>query len=221
VKFPESQLAHRILDPLDGIEIGGSAHNDFNLPSCRNVDFTADHTLFSDEQVRLCGEVMPVDIVADAAALPLPDASVDYVLSSHQLEHVWDVIGTIEEWLRVLKPPATHRYPWCGDPVPEMGGFLYLVLPHPERMIDDRTSDADEPHTTISELWDRHYGRKPPPDDYVAGNRYAHRSFWTSEIFLEDMVPYLCSAYDLRLYAFETHDCRVGNGFTVVLQKRG
>ena len=36
--FPDSELAHRLLDHLFGIEIGGSEHNSFHLPHCLNVD---------------------------------------------------------------------------------------------------------------------------------------------------------------------------------------
>ena len=39
MKFKESLLAHRLLDGLEGIEVGGSAHNAFGLKT-RNVDFT-------------------------------------------------------------------------------------------------------------------------------------------------------------------------------------
>jgi hypothetical protein len=94
-----------------------------------------------------------------------------------------------------------------------MGGFLYIVLPHRS------PHEANEPTTTLVELIARHGGTLPPPQDYLEGNRSAHRCFWSAQDFLREIVPYLCRAYSLQLYAFETHDCRVGNGFTVVLQK--
>lgn len=37
MKFPESALAHKYLDGLKGIEIGGAAHNSFGLDTI-NVD---------------------------------------------------------------------------------------------------------------------------------------------------------------------------------------
>ena len=43
MKFPESALAHKYLDGLKGIEIGGSAHNPFGLDTI-NVDYTDDMT---------------------------------------------------------------------------------------------------------------------------------------------------------------------------------
>ena len=41
MKFKDSQLAHKYLDGLKGLEIGGSAHNPFNLDTL-NVDYTDD-----------------------------------------------------------------------------------------------------------------------------------------------------------------------------------
>jgi ubiquinone/menaquinone biosynthesis C-methylase UbiE len=45
-----------------------------------------------------------VDIVAPGDKLPFANNSLDYVLSSHVLEHFWDPIKTIKEWLRVVRP---------------------------------------------------------------------------------------------------------------------
>jgi len=54
MKFKESALAHKLLDGLDGLEIGGSAHNSFGLKT-RNVDNTAELTCFQQEAIKLCG----------------------------------------------------------------------------------------------------------------------------------------------------------------------
>ncbi len=43
MKFRESQLAHKYLDGLKGLEIGGSEHNSFGLDTL-NVDYTDDMT---------------------------------------------------------------------------------------------------------------------------------------------------------------------------------
>jgi predicted SAM-dependent methyltransferase len=50
----------------------------------------------------------PAHIKAPMWAIPLPDASVDEIWSSHALEHVAcaKVSQTLKEWLRVLKPGA-------------------------------------------------------------------------------------------------------------------
>lgn len=56
-----------------------------------------------------------VDVVSEADSLPLfADKSLDYVYSSHLLEHIVDYRAALKEWWRVIKP----------------GGYLVLYLPH-------------------------------------------------------------------------------------------
>jgi hypothetical protein len=134
----ESALAHQLLDGLSGIEIGGSAFDPFNIPGCRNVDFTADFgTVFKEEERRLAGTVLPVDLVAPGDQLPFPDESLDYVAHLHVLEHFFDPVAAIKEWC-MLRP----------------GGIVYAIVPHAARNGDQHRS-----RTTLAELLDRHAGR--------------------------------------------------------------
>lgn len=159
MKFKDSSLAHKYLDGLDGVEIGGSAHNPFHIAGCRNIDYTASmETVFKLEEVKVCGEAMQVDIVADGAHLPLEDGSQDYVLSSHVLEHFRDPIGCLKEWMRVLKP----------------GGYIFAIIPH-----CDRTFDKGRPITSAVELFERHMGKIADP------KTDAHHNVWRMEDFLD------------------------------------
>jgi len=140
-----SRLAHRYLDGLAGIEIGGSAHNAFGL-NTRNVDYTASlDTSFKRAEIGYVGRAMPVDIVARAEELPLADSSVDFVLTSHVLEHMWNPVLALREWRRVTRP----------------GGFCFAIIPHP-----DRTFDRGRATTTLAELQGR-TGRPVPPQEHV------------------------------------------------------
>jgi len=140
-----SRLAHRYLDGLAGIEIGGSAHNAFGL-NTRNVDFTHRlDTSFKLAEIRLVGRALHVDIVARAEELPLLDGSVDFVLSSHVLEHLWQPVAALREWARVTRP----------------GGYVFAIIPHP-----DRTFDKGRPPTTLAEMMGR-TGRPAPPQGHV------------------------------------------------------
>jgi len=131
VKFRESKLAHKYLDGLVGLEIGGSAHNPFGL-NTKNVDYTADlDTVFKQEEIKLCGEALKVDIVAPGDQLPVPDNSQDFVISSHVIEHFFDPIKALKEWLRVVKP----------------GGYIFVIGPHKER-----TFDKERSRTSLREL---------------------------------------------------------------------
>ncbi|HTV41928.1 MAG TPA: glycosyltransferase [Candidatus Sulfotelmatobacter sp.] len=187
--FPESQLAHHYLDGLEGLEIGGSSHNPFGLKT-KNVDYTADMTtVYKEEEIKMCGRPLGVDIVAPGDALPVADASQDFVISSHVIEHFFDPIKAIKEWLRVVRP----------------GGYIFIIAPHKER-----TFDKERSRTTLAELLDRHSGKIPPPSI----DTHHHYTVWTTEDLLE-----LCRHLDWNVVASQDMDDKVGNGFTVVIQK--
>ncbi len=193
-EFPDSAVAHRCLDGLAGIEIGASAHNPFHIAGCLNVDYTAQTTLYTSEQLRVSGEVARVDVVSQGNDLPFPDASLDYVLSSHVLEHFYDPVGAIKEWLRVVRP----------------GGYVFMIIPH-----RDRIFDRDRPLTSVEELLRKHSLREAAA---AAGERIAeedaHHSVWITRTFLD-----LCEALDLHVVHVDDVDDKVGNGFTVVVQR--
>lgn len=156
--FRESALAHQLLDGLSGIEIGGAAHNPFGLKTL-NVDFTDDlSTEYKQEEVKNCGHCMKVDVVAPGDQLPFADNSQDFVISSHVIEHFYDPVKTMQEWLRVVKP----------------GGYVYVIAPHKER-----TPDKVRPRTTLEEIIDRHEHPNPPEHD-----DHHHYSVWTTEDFV-------------------------------------
>src|SRR4029079_14144421 len=121
IDFPEMRLAHEYCLGR-GIELGASANNRYALPGAINVSpwdddpGSPDHADFirsRDYQVRVCGAYAEVDLKGEADAIPVPDGSQDYVLSSHVIEHVTDTIGAFLEWKRVLRP----------------GGIVFMVFP--------------------------------------------------------------------------------------------
>lgn len=87
-----------------GVDIGAG---DFKiLPHAISVD-NMNHAQF--------GFVTKPDIQADASKLDMfASASMDWVYSSHTLEHVEDMNATLREWWRLVKPD----------------GYLILYLPH-------------------------------------------------------------------------------------------
>lgn len=65
------------------------------------------------------------DIFAEADRLDMfADGCMDFVFSSHVLEHMPDMLKTLTEWGRVIKPggylvlyvPSANLYPKCGEP---------------------------------------------------------------------------------------------------------
>jgi SAM-dependent methyltransferase len=120
----------------NGIEIGALDYP-LRLPrqaQVRYVDYlnaTGLHKAYSST-LRAGRPLVVPDIVDDGARLAsFADASLDFVIANHMLEHVEDPIAALEHQLRVLKP----------------GGILYLTLP------DARDSfDSARTRTTVEHL---------------------------------------------------------------------
>ena len=55
-------------------------------------------------QATRIGDCLAPSSIAEAVALPLPDDTLDYLISSHVLEHLPDPISALHEWHRVLRP---------------------------------------------------------------------------------------------------------------------
>jgi len=145
----------RRLEGLKGIEVGGSAHNDYFVDAI-NVDrWAGPDTIYKAEEHRLAGRRRHVDLVAEGDRLPLGDSAVDFVLASHVIEHIPDPVAALREWQRVAR-----RY-------------LFLVVPHRYR-----TFDAKRPLTPVQELLHRHDAGFTSDEDH-------HWSVWTCESFLE------------------------------------
>lgn len=89
------------------------------------------------------GERLGFQFVSEAWAIKVPDASYDFILSSHMLEHSANPIRVLGEWRRLLKP----------------GGCLLLILPEAKNTYDRR-----RPVTALEHLLDD-YRRDTPESD--------------------------------------------------------
>ena len=194
--FQESALAHELLDNLRGLEIGGASHNAFGLDTL-NVDRVhhdhPDFAPYASEQMRLGGAVMPVDIVAPGDCIPVEDQSFDFVISSHVIEHFYDPISAIKEWMRI----ATK--------------YIFIICPQRDAL----ESDKDKPLTELKEHLSRYFDVKKYSSD-------EHHSRWTIRSFV-DMCFWICEQDFGKGWVVcneEMPDRKVGNGFTVVLKKR-
>ena len=155
VNFPESKIAHEYLDQFDsGLEIGGSQHNQWGLPT-KNCGHSTEGTAYAAEETKLAGSALPVDVVCDGDSLPFPENSQNFVVASHVLEHFFDPIKALKEWLRVVKPY----------------GYVFVIFPHKER-----TFDKDRPRTPLLELIERH---AMPPEGRPTEDK--HWTVWITE----------------------------------------
>ena len=229
-QFKPSPLATRLLENLHGIEIGASTQNSFFLKRSVNVDFSDEQGgLWQDEKC----EPATVNIVALGDDLPFKSNTLDYVLSSHVIEHFFDPVKALREWHRVIKP----------------GGYIFIIAPH-----KDRTFDKPHEVTHLAELIDRSRGRLRMSDyakpidipaleqagkakfgpDYAVpphlllrrGARpekgwvryeeddHHHWSIWRTNDFVE-----LVKVLRFNIVEIQDKDDKVGNGFTVVIRK--
>jgi SAM-dependent methyltransferase len=150
-----SRFVDSYLEGLSGIEIGGSAHNDFRLRAL-NVDVHSDmDTIYKEEEWRLSGRKRKVDVVAPGDDLPFGNDAVDFVFASHVIEHFPDPVRALQEWIRVAR------------------NYVVLVIPHRER-----TFDHERDLTEVDELLQRH-------EQGLASTEDKHWSVWTLESFVE------------------------------------
>jgi GT2 family glycosyltransferase/glycosyltransferase involved in cell wall biosynthesis len=178
-----------------GLEIGGSAHNPFGLDTL-NVDYCGScETIFKEEELRMCGNIMPVDIVARGDNVPLPASSQDFIVSSHVFEHFPDPIRALVEWDRLVKP----------------GGVIFIIVPHMER-----TFDKCQPRTTLLHLIDD-FSMGSKQCDFDPHKHYHH---WITEDIVE-LCNWMIQNLGMRWQVVEIQDVddKVGNGFTIVIRK--
>jgi predicted SAM-dependent methyltransferase len=106
-----------------GLEIG-ALHQPLEIPDGASVRYVdrMDVTGLRRHYPELAGKpLVEVDVIDDGETLAAqPDASVDFVIANHFIEHTQDPIGTIANHLRVLRP----------------GGLIYMAVPNRQKTFD-------------------------------------------------------------------------------------
>lgn len=122
-------------DGMTGIEIGAANHPS-KLPPGVNIKYLdyVQKEQFQDRfrASRDVTETVTVDIIDDASTLAtVPDASVDFLIANHVIEHFQDPLLALTNFFRVLRP----------------GGLLFASIP------DKRTNlDKNRPVTPFEHL---------------------------------------------------------------------
>jgi ubiquinone/menaquinone biosynthesis C-methylase UbiE len=103
------------------------------------VDVEAARVSFA--QQRLKGNPKASAALGDAAALPLPDASVDVVVSDSALEHIHDLPAAVAEISRVLRPGGRVYALWGNSWLTFNGPHLIkcIGVPWVHLLFSDRT----------------------------------------------------------------------------------
>lgn len=105
-----------------GIEIG--AHN---LP------IKGIRPFYVDRFLEYAGSKCLADVISDGTVLPFHEKSLDYIASSHLIEHLPNPILALSEWCKLLRP----------------GGVIFMVVPDRRFTFDHRRE-----RTLLSHLMD-------------------------------------------------------------------
>jgi SAM-dependent methyltransferase len=201
VVFPEHWLAHELLDGLTGLEIGAAAHNPFGLKT-RNVASSEGAQFYAEAQRAMGVEPAPVDIWAMGDRIPVHDRGEDFILSSHVLEHLPNVIAAFLEWDRIVND----------------GGYVFMIVPLKGALVEDAPRELT-PLTHFIDCYRRGWTLDTHPTDGVPGGRMGHYHTFSPDS-LTDVVDWMRThgLSDWELVAREDVDSKVGNGFTLAFR---
>jgi len=174
------KLAHRYITGT-GIEIG-ALHEPLSLPPgahAKYLDRLTTSQLREEYPAVAHLPLVEVDIVEDGEdPQSIEDGSLDFVIASHMIEHCEDPVGTIGNWLRILRP----------------GGIIFLVVPDRRRTFDQ----PREPTSTDHLLQDHREG--------PAVSHTHHYREWVDAVHPESEDPdHLAADLDEQGYRIHFH----------------
>ncbi len=173
---PRAMLAGRLGSDALGLEIGAHA---------RPVPGVTPY--YTDAAADFAGTAGRVDFLSDAVALPLADGTLDYLCSSHVLEHLPDPLAALHEWHRVLRP----------------GGWLYLVVPDQRYTFDHPRATTPSAHL----LEDFAHGRTAAGSlEHV--DEFIHQTDWS--LLHPEVPPAERAARQLAARNRYLHDLKLG-----------
>lgn len=195
----------------EGLELGASIHNSFYLSNCPNLS-PSDGTEYMFERDLLDyqryqanyvdhsnGQMAKVDLIGDFQNIPKPDASLDYLVSSHVIEHDPNTFAALIESDRALKN----------------FGVFFCIFPKRIAAQEDRFRRL----TTLEDMITA-YENKLGMADMPPETWRDHYQVFSLQSMLR-VVNHLNqnNLGHWLIECFEETDSKVGNGHTVVLRK--
>jgi SAM-dependent methyltransferase len=210
--FPAQALAFKYCVG-QGMELGASLHNPFDLPACLNaapcdgVNFLYPSDLEDYKKYRATQETIAhgtarVDKIGDFRNIPADSASLDYLISSHVIEHEPNPIAAFIESFRVLKE----------------NGVFFCVFP---KRTAEMVTDIFRPLTRLEELVAAYEENRTVLDvDAPSGEWRGHYYVYTLQSMLR-LVNWINrqGLVSFRVETMEETDSKVSNGHTLVLRK--
>jgi len=175
----------------DGLEIG-ALHRPLDTPAGARVRYVdrLDEAGLREHYPELADKpLVPVDVVADGELLEgVPEASQDFLIANHFLEHTEDPIGTLGNHLRVIRqggllyfavPMKDETFDVLREPTP----FAHLERDHLEGPQWSRSLHYDEWARLVDRLSDAEAGARARD---LEGRGYSiHFHVWDQAAFVE------------------------------------
>jgi SAM-dependent methyltransferase len=215
ITFPPHPLAFKYCQGT-GVELGRSLHNAFdldcpNIAPCDGVSFLhprdlEDYQYYVSEQAKYGHETAQVDAIGDFRHIPVDAESLDYIVSSHVIEHEPNPVAALRESWRVLKD----------------GGVFFCIFPKRDA---EKGLDVFRPLATLDGLIQAYEADRTVTSPQVAslpdaGGWRGHYYVYSLQLMMRlvNWVNAQGLAY-FRLEMVEETDCKIGNGHTIVLRK--
>jgi SAM-dependent methyltransferase len=186
---------------MKGVELGGanSPHPDGNSFFLKAINVSPEASERDYYGTDKSGHRGFCHLHGHAAYIPLFDDSIDYIVSSHVMEHVPDPIRAWEEWERVVRP----------------GGYFLMIVPHHDQLKGDHRPLEDFTMGRICRAYDEGWHWDNVPAGAVHGGPYGHWWKFTPEL-LKEAIGLWCPNWALCWE--EDPDSKVGNGFFLAYQ---
>jgi SAM-dependent methyltransferase len=219
---------HRLLDRNDlyarctgkGVEVGPGPKPQI-LPSARTrVQYVEQAT--PDEWQKLYGKdtKVPVNpdlwklyVVGNADNIPAEPGSLDFIFSSHVIEHLANPLGHLAYWAQLLKPGGV-----VAAVIPDRSGCKdYVFQPSPvEELNAELRGGSMTPTLAHYQRWAQFRAPKTDPAEILESGRSIHVHFYTPE----SMADALRSNYrELGFRKFAVTSEANHKDFFVVLEK--
>jgi SAM-dependent methyltransferase len=138
-----SWLGERLSVKGDVLEVGAGTGELW-----KEVDYSEAKLTLTDFSPAMCASLQKLSIPGssvqqcDAAALPFPDRSFDYVIANHMLHHVDDPDVVLQEFARVLRPGGRLFVSLIGSKLNELNA-LAASIGRPARVLNSTRITAD------------------------------------------------------------------------------
>lgn len=155
-------------------------------------------------------KIVQIDIIDDGEHLnTIGDESQDFVIANHYLEHCRNLMGAIENWIRVLKHGGKI---FCAVPDKEKSFDAHRSLTTIEHIVGDSAGDIDQwPHYLEFAKGDELQAKQLMDMNYSI-----HCHVWDKRTILELLVN-LCEWFPVKLRAYVHTDER--DEFIFILEK--